>query len=161
MEIDPAWETHRPADSLASAIRSPDMKKIRFAAALGSAILFSTGAYAQSLVEGVYQSGGDANGKGQCTLTVKAITESHKYGDEAFELESSGDGACEWSAIGLSKSYSITAGLITNGGAPAFVKISFPFGPAGKRLEVTTMDTDGTLRNQESFEKLDKVLTGG
>lgn len=135
--------------------------KLALSTGLASALLLSGAAQAESLVDGVYLSDGDENGKGRCTLTVKSIEEVHKYGDEAFELESSGDGACEWSAIGLSKSYAITGGMITNGGSPAFVKISFPFGPAGKAIEVTTIDTDGSLRNQEMFQKQPKVMTGG
>ena len=118
-----------------------------------AAALYAPLTLAESLVDGVYISDGATNGTGKCTLTVKSITEDPKYGDETFGLESSGDGACEWSAIGLSKSYAITGGLITNGGAPAFVKLTFPFGPAGKRMELTAFDLDGSIRNSEGFVK--------
>ncbi|NKB32234.1 MAG: hypothetical protein GKR91_03975 [Pseudomonadales bacterium] len=112
---------------------------------------------AESLVDGTYQSNGDDRGAGKCTLQVKSIEEAHKYGDEVFELESSGDGACEWSALAISKSFAITGGLITNAGTSAFVKLTFPFGPAGKRIEVTSFDVDGSLRNTEIFTKLEEV----
>lgn len=120
-------------------------------------ILGTSNSYADSLVDGTYQSSGDARGAGVCTLIVRSIDEPHKYGDEVFELESSGDGACEWSALAISKSFALTGGLITNGGTSAFVKLTFPFGPAGKRIEVTSFDVDGTLRNSETFTKLDDV----
>ncbi len=128
---------------------------------ISTAAMLATSAQAESLVDGVYQSAGDANGNGVCTLVIKSVNEQHKYGDELFELESSGDGACEWTAMGVSKSYAITGGLVTNGGTPAFVKLSFPFGPAGKRVDVTSFDVDGSLRNEESFTKTDSNLVAG
>jgi len=139
------------------------MKSLLQYTAIGSAlILMASAAQAESLVDGVYQSAGDENGNGKCTLQIKSIEEEHKYGDLAFELESSGDGSCEWSAIGMSKSYSITAGLVTNSGTPAFVKVTFPFGPAGNRVELTTFDLDGSVRNNLGFSKInEKQLTGG
>ena len=63
--------------------------------------------------------------------------------------------------MGISKSYSITAGLITNGGTPAFLKLTFPFGPAGKRVNLTSYDLDGAVRNEESFAKTDENLVAG
>lgn len=128
---------------------------------LAAGLLLSSLSHAESLVDGIYQSGGDNQGKGKCTLMLKSTDTTNKYGDETFELESSGDGSCEWSALGISKSYAITAGLVTNAGAPAFVKISFPFGPAGNHIEVTTIDLDGSLRNSDSFVKQELVLNGG
>ena len=126
------------------------------------ALGFAATTQAQSLVDGIYVSAGDSNGSGQCTLLLKSIAQTHKYGDAAFELESSGDGACEWSAIGMAKSYSITAGLITNSGTPAFVKVTFPYGPAGGHLQITTFDLDGTIRNEQTFARSDeKTLTSG
>ena len=113
---------------------------------------------AESVADGVYLSAGDSAGNSQCTLTLKGIDEEHKYGDDAFQLESSGDGACEWSAIGMSKNFAITAGLITSGGATAFVKLSFPFGPAGKHIELTAYDLEGSLRNTESYTRSDKLV---
>ena len=70
----------------------------------------------QSVVDGTYLSEGDAAGNGKCTLNINLIAQPHEYGDEVFSLESSGDGSCEWSAIGISKSYTITAGMINNAG---------------------------------------------
>ncbi|MBL6817704.1 MAG: hypothetical protein ISQ58_11325 [Pseudomonadales bacterium] len=136
------------------------MSKIKLA--LGTlmlpALMLNSAAQADSLVDGIYQSDGDSNGAGQCTLIIRSVEQSHKYGDELFELESSGDGACEWSAVGISKSYTITAGLITNSGTPAFLKITFPFGPAGKQVKLTSYDLDGAVRNEESFAKTDDQL---
>ncbi len=126
-----------------------------------AAAMLTVSAQAESLVDGVYKSAGDANGNGQCTLVIRSVDEDHKYGDDVFELESTGDGACEWTAMGVSKSYAITGGLVTNGGTSAFVKLTFPFGPAGKKVEVTSFDIDGSLRNQESFTKTDSNLVAG
>ena len=136
------------------------MKKIKLAlgALMLPALMLNSAAQADSLVDGIYQSDGDNNGAGQCTLIIRSVEQSHKYGDELFELESSGDGACEWSAVGISKSYAITAGLITNSGTPAFLKITFPFGPAGKQVKLTSYDLDGAVRNEESFAKTDDQL---
>lgn len=117
--------------------------------------------HAESLVDGVYQSAADANGHGQCTLQIRALTQSHKYGDEVFELESSGEGACEWSAIGISKSFAISAGLVTNSGAPAFMKASFPFGPAGNLVEIVTFELDGSIRHTQQLRKLEDFLPTG
>lgn len=108
---------------------------------------------AESIIDGIYLSEGDAQGRAPCTLTIKGVEEFHKYGDEVFELESSGDGSCEWSAMGISKSFAITAGMVTNGGTPAFIKLSFPFGPAGKRIDVTMFELDGSLRQEAVFNK--------
>ncbi|NQV69022.1 MAG: hypothetical protein HQ498_03240 [Pseudohongiella sp.] len=127
--------------------------KLLIGSLASAALFYAPLSLAESIVDGTYLSEGASNGTGKCTLTIKSITQSPKYGDETFELESSGDGACEWSAIGLSKSYAITGGLVTNGGAPAFVKLKFPFGPAGKRIELTAFDMDGSVRNNEVFAK--------
>ncbi len=138
------------------------MKKLAtFTSVLLTGMFSSQLALAESLVDGVYRSPGDANGNGQCTLVIKSVEQDHKYGDEFFELESTGDGACEWSALGVSKSYAISAGLVTNSGASAFVKVTFPFGPAGKKLEVTSFELDGSLRNIENFSKLDENYVVG
>lgn len=138
------------------------MKKLSLLLSLcTTAALMTSQAQAQSLLDGTYMSAGDSNGNGKCTLVIRSIEESHKYGDELFELESTGDGACEWTAIGMSKSYAITAGLVTNSGTPAFIKVTFPFGPAGNQAKITSFDTDGQLRNEEAFTKTNaSVLTG-
>ncbi len=135
--------------------------KLASGALMLSALMLNSIAHADSLVDGVYQTDGDSNGAGQCTLIIRSVEQSHKYGDELFELESSGDGACEWSAVGISKSYAITAGLVTNSGTPAFLKITFPFGPAGKQVKLTSYDLDGAVRNEESFAKIDDKLVAG
>jgi hypothetical protein len=127
--------------------------RILIAALSAAALSYIPLSQAESLVDGEYLSEGDVNGKGVCTLVVKSITEGRKYGDESFELESSGDGACEWSAIGLSKSYAITGGMVTSGGSPAFLRLTFPFGPAGNKLEMTAYDLDGSIRVNEVFAK--------
>jgi len=41
--------------------------------------------------------------------------------------------------------------LISGGGVPAFVLAKFPFGPMGKRVELTSFNTDGSVRNTEIF----------
>ena len=135
------------------------MKKLNLllAALASTALLYTPFSQAESLVDGVYQAEGDARGTGKCILTIKSIDNpSNQYGDDTFELESSGEGSCEWSAVGMSKNFAITGGLITSGGTTAFVKLTFPFGPAGKRMELTALDLDGSVRNIEIFQKLDE-----
>jgi len=132
------------------------MKKSRLisAALLAVSLSFAQAGFSQSLVDGKYLSEGAENGTGKCTLSITSFANEHKYGDETFDLESTGEGACEWTAIGVSKNYIITAGLVTSGGTPAFVKLSFPFGPAGKRVELIAFDVDGSIRNKEAFSKI-------
>lgn len=132
-----------------------DMSKIRVLTALATTLALSAASLAQaeSIVDGIYMSDGDDRGLAKCTLTIKAVSDAHKYGDEVFDLESSGDGSCEWSARAISKSFSITGGMVTNGGTPAFIKLTFPFGPAGKRIEMTMFELDGTLRQEDVFNK--------
>jgi hypothetical protein len=137
-------------------IHEAAMKKsnLLFTGILSIALSFSQSALGQSLVDGDYISDGAENGTGKCKLTITSFVKEHKYGDDTFDLESSGDGACEWTAIGVSKNYVITAGLVTSGGTPAFVKLIFPFGPAGKRVELVAFDVDGSIRNKEAFSKI-------
>ena len=128
------------------------MKKTLFLSCIAAAAaMAATSSNAQSLIDGVYHSPSGENGLGACALTITSLSEETKYGDQLFQLESSGDGACEWSAIGMSKNFSITAGSVTSGGVPTFVKLSFPFGPAGKRIELTAYDADGSIRHEEQF----------
>jgi len=110
-------------------------------------------ASAESLVDGIYISEPTRDGDSICTLEIKSIDVDAKYGDEVFDLESSGEGACNWTAIGLSKSYDIVAGLVSNGGATAFVTLEFPFGPAGKKIELVSIDGEGNLRFRETLNK--------
>lgn len=132
------------------------MKKFNLlsTAVLSVSLLTAQQGLSQSLVDGKYLSEGAENGTGKCTLSITSFEKEHKYGDDTFDLESTGDGACEWTAIGVSKNYVITAGLVTSGGTPAFVKLSFPFGPAGKRVELIAFDVDGSIRNKEAFSKI-------
>lgn len=111
--------------------------------------------FADSIIDGTYKTVTDPSegSRPPCTLLITSLSSQHKYGDELFELESSGAGACNWSAVGLSKSFVIAGGMVTNGGAAAFFKISFPFGPAGNRVEVTAYDLDGSIRNKELFAR--------
>lgn len=135
------------------------MKKTRLltSAALSLA-LFNPASFADSLIDGIYSSPSGDNGRGSCQLTITSLGEETKYGDQLFMLESSGEGACEWSAIGMSKNFAITAGSVTSGGVPTFVKVTFPFGPAGKRIELTSYDDDGSVRNEEMFVQNDEAL---
>ena len=128
--------------------------KLLSTAVLSVSLLTAQQGLSQSLVDGKYLSDGAENGTGKCTLSITSFQKEHKYGDDTFDLESTGDGACEWTAIGVSKNYVITAGLVTSGGTPAFVKLSFPFGPAGKRVELIAFDVDGSIRNKEAFSKI-------
>ena len=121
-------------------------------------LIYLAPAYADSLIDGVYVSPAGEDGQVSCQLTISSLGDQPKYGDQFFQLESSGDGACEWSAIGMSKNYAITAGSVTSGGAQTFISLKFPFGPAGKRIELTAFDADGSLRNKEMFIQ-DDVLS--
>jgi len=119
-----------------------------------STLLAAPLAAADSMIDGTYKTVSDGSeSASSCTLIIKSLNAAHKYGDDMFTVESAGTGACNWSAIGVSKSFVITGGMITNGGASAFMKMTFPFGPAGKRIELTAMDLDGTVRNKELFAK--------
>lgn len=126
------------------------MKKSHLLGSMALALASSV-SQADSLIDGVYFSPGGENGRGSCQLTISSLGEETKYGDQLFMLESSGEGACEWSAIGMSRNYAITAGSVTSGGVPTFITLNFPFGPAGKRIQLTSFDVDGALRNQELF----------
>ena len=128
------------------------MKKVVTLSALAlSSLFYLSSSFADSLIDGVYFSPSGENGLGACELTITSLSEEPKYGDQLFKIESSGDGACEWSAIGMSKNFGITAGSVTSGGVQTFVKLKFPFGPAGKRIQLTFYDADGTVRNEEMF----------
>jgi len=127
--------------------------KIRHLVPLVTGLLFASLTHAQSMIEGVYTSPAGENGRGACTLEVKSIGKSPKYGDELYSLQSTGEGACEWTAIGLAKNFKITAGIVTSGGYAGFVAANWPFGPGGVQLNVASFNTDGSVRNNESFAK--------
>ncbi|MSR10471.1 MAG: hypothetical protein EXR84_01540 [Gammaproteobacteria bacterium] len=130
------------------------MKTFNSLLGFASVLLLASSAFADELVDGTYKTVTDGSeGSAECTLVIQSTDTKHKYGDATYTLESSGTGACNWSAVGVAKSYAITGGMITNGGASAFMKLTFPFGPAGKRIEITALDLDGTVRNKELFAK--------
>jgi hypothetical protein len=133
-------------------------KTLLLSSAALSLALVNQSSLAQSLIDGVYDSPSGENGRGACQLTISSLGEETKYGDQLFRLESSGEGACEWSAIGMSKNFAITAGSVTSGGVQTFVKLTFPFGPAGKRIQLTSYDADGSVRNEEMFVQNDDTL---
>jgi len=133
-------------------------KSTLFSCAALSLAMLSSAAAADSLIDGIYVSPAGENGRGSCQLTISSLGEETKYGDQLFRLESSGEGACEWSAIGMSKNFAITAGSVTSGGAQTFLKLSFPFGPAGKRIQLTSYDADGSVRNEAMFVQNDEEL---
>lgn len=124
------------------------------AALLATVFMPLQSSFAETVVDGEWISTGDANGAAKCTLTITSQERHPEYGDEYFTLESSGDGSCEWSAMGLSKSYAISAGLVTSAGVAAFVRVTFPFGPAGSQLVIDSLNLDGSVRNSESFTRL-------
>ena len=126
--------------------------KICTSISLGVLAVFATApAMAESVIDGHYSSTDSGPGSAVCDLSISSLDDKSKYGDQLFHIESSGDGACEWSAIGVSKSFIITAGSVTSGGAQTFVRLDFPFGPAGKRIQLTAFDADGSIRNEEMF----------
>jgi hypothetical protein len=106
---------------------------------------------AQTLIEGVYTSPAGDNGRGACTLEIKSMGKSPKYGDDLYSLQSTGEGACEWTAIGLAKNFSITGGMVTSGGYTGFLALKWPFGPGGKQLNLASYNPDGSVRNSETF----------
>jgi len=108
---------------------------------------------AQTMIEGVYLSSSGENGRGGCTMEIKSLGKSPKYGDDLYALISSGEGACEWTAVGLAKNFGISAGMVSSGGMSGFVSAKFPFGPSGGRVEVASFETDGTARNTLMFTK--------
>ncbi|MDO8908357.1 MAG: hypothetical protein Q7W55_07645 [Pseudohongiella sp.] len=110
---------------------------------------------AQTMIEGVYLSPSGENGRGGCTLEIRSLGKSPKYGDELYALISSGEGACEWTAVGLAKNFAITAGMVSSGGHSGFVNAKWPFGPGGGRVEIASFDADGTTRNSLTFSKAD------
>ena len=106
---------------------------------------------AQTMIEGTYLSSSGENGRGGCTMEVKSLGKSPKYGDELYALTSSGEGACEWTAIGLAKNFGISAGMVSSGGMSGFVTEKWPFGPGGGRVEISSFQNDGTHLNTVMF----------
>ncbi|ALO45428.1 hypothetical protein [Pseudohongiella spirulinae] len=131
------------------------MKKLFSTLLISGSALLSANVMAQSMIEGVYMSAAGDNGRGACTVEVKSMGKSPKYGDEVYALTSHGEGACEWTAVGLSKNFNISAGLVSSGGHAGYINAKWPFGPGGARLEVTTFDPDGSERTQVAFTKVD------
>ena len=106
---------------------------------------------AQTMIEGTYLSSSGENGRGGCTMEVKSLGKSPKYGDELYALTSSGEGACEWTAIGLAKNFGISASMVSSGGMSGFVTAKWPFGPGGGRVEISSFQNDGTHLNTVMF----------
>jgi hypothetical protein len=127
--------------------------KIRHLIPLVTGLLFASMTNAQTMIEGVYTSAAGDNGRGACTLEVKSIGKSPKYGDELYSLQSSGEGSCEWTAVGLAKNFKISAGIVTSGGYTGFVAANWPFGPGGSQMNIASFNPDGSVRNNEIFAK--------
>jgi hypothetical protein len=127
--------------------------KIKYFIPLVSGLLFASTTQAQTMIEGVYASAAGDNGRGACTLEVKSIGKSPKYGDELYSLQSTGEGACEWTAVGLAKNFKISAGIVTSGGYTGFVAANWPFGPGGAQVNIASFNPDGSVRNNEVFAK--------
>ncbi len=108
---------------------------------------------AQTMIEGIYVSPAGDNGRGACTVEVKSMGKSPKYGDELYSLQSAGEGACEWTAVGVAKNYAISGGMVTSGGDSVFVALKWPFGPGGKQMNLAAFNTDGSTRHSQSYTK--------
>jgi hypothetical protein len=110
---------------------------------------------AQTMIEGVYLSPSGENGRGACTLEIRSLGKSPKYGDDIYALISTGEGACEWTAVGLAKNFAVSAGMVNSGGHSGYVNVKWPFGPGGGKLELSAYDPDGTARNTLQFTRAD------
>lgn len=121
--------------------------------ALFAGLIFSVSLQAQTMIEGVYSSADGENGRGGCTLEIKSLGKSPKYGDNLYSLMSSGEGSCEWTAVGLAKNFVITGGVVTSGGYNGFVSLKWPFGPGGPQMNLDSYNPDGSARNSESFTR--------
>jgi hypothetical protein len=107
------------------------------------------------MIEGVYLSSSGENGRGGCTMEVKNLGKSPKYGDNLYALISTGEGACEWTAVGLAKNYGISAGMVSSGGMSGYVSAKWPFGPGSGRVEIASFEIDGKPLNTVMFSKVD------
>jgi hypothetical protein len=110
---------------------------------------------AQTMIEGVYLSSSGENGRGGCTMEIKSLGKSPKYGDDLYALTSTGEGACEWTAVGLAKNFAISAGMVSSGGMTGYVNAKWPFGPGGGRVEIASFENNGTALNTVMFTKVD------
>lgn len=115
--------------------------------------LAASNAMGQTMIEGVYMSAAGENGRGACTLEVKSLGKSPRHGDDMYSLISTGEGACEWTAIGLARNFGITAGMLNSGGHSGFVNARWPFGPGGAQIEIASFDNDGTPRTKIIFAR--------
>ncbi|MBU2099501.1 MAG: hypothetical protein KKD00_12120 [Gammaproteobacteria bacterium] len=131
------------------------MKKFSFAILAAGFVAATMSVQAQTMIEGVYLSPSGDNGRGACTMEIRSLGKSPKYGDELYALISSGEGACEWTAVGLAKNFGITAGMVNSGGHAGYINAKWPFGPGGGRVEVASFEADGTARNSVTFTKAD------
>jgi hypothetical protein len=110
---------------------------------------------AQTMIECVYLSSSGENGRGGCTMEVKNLGKSPKYGDNLYALISTGEGACEWTAVGLAKNYGISAGMVSSSGMSGYVSAKWPFGPGSGRVEIASFEIDGKPLNTVMFSKVD------
>lgn len=131
------------------------MKTFSIAILAAGVIATTLSAHAQTMIEGVYLSPSGDNGRGACTLEIRSMGKSPKYGDELYALISSGEGACEWTAVGLAKNFGITAGMVSSGGHSGYINAKWPFGPGGGRVEVASFEADGAALTRITFVKAD------
>jgi len=132
------------------------MKILKILAVLAGSCLLMSPAWSQTPIEGVYHSPAGENNRGSCRLEVTSMGRSPKYGDHLYSLASSGEGACEWTAVGIARNFVISAGQVTSGGYSGLITARWPFGPGGPRLELTVFDEHGVKRMTESFERARK-----
>lgn len=95
---------------------------------------------------GTYQS--EAN----CTLNITKIDVESGYADGIYKLRSDGVGSCEWTGVGVAKRTHLEIGLVS-GSLTSFADVNWVFGPAGDKVEIIYYDTDGKVRNKESFTR--------
>jgi hypothetical protein len=129
---------------------------MKFSALLGIlavSVLATSNVLGQTMIEGVYMSSAGENGRGGCTLEVKSLGKSPRHGDDMYSLISTGEGACEWTAIGLARNFAITAGMLNSGGHSGYVNARWPFGPSGAQVEIASFDTDGAPRTKITFSR--------
>lgn len=132
------------------------MKKLPIFAVLAGSCLLMSSAWAQTPIEGVYYSPAGDNNRGSCRLEVTSMGRSPKYGDHLYSLASTGEGACEWTAVGIARNFAISAGQVTSGGYSGLLTLRWPFGPGGPRMDLTVFDENGVKRMSETFEREQK-----
>ena len=89
---------------------------------------------------------------GKCTLQVNKIDIDSGYADGIYKLRSDGVGPCEWTGVGVAKRTHLEIGLVS-GSLTSFADVNWVFGPAGDMVEITYYDSEGKVRNKESFTR--------